>query len=168
MAENSSRAAVLRPVAGGVDLVRSFIFRQFELVRSLKLGGWGGEFGSFLKIASRWHLREERYRAKYMKEKYTLGPLKKKRFWERFPLRNGGFPVSGDGSGGCRKWVCFVIGPDFSRTPAFRTLIGAAAPDAGLCVAGSGLVVVIWSVILDVFCNGAVQKAVLAGVGKSG
>jgi len=35
--------------------------------------------------------------------------------------------------------------------------------DAGLWVSGWRFVVVIWAVILDVFCNGAMQKAVFAG-----
>jgi hypothetical protein len=44
--------------------------------------------------------------------------------------------------------------------------MGGLAPDAGLWVSGSRFVVVIWAVILDVFCNGAVQKAVFAGGGN--
>jgi hypothetical protein len=65
------RAAGLRRVVRRADSVRSF---------KKGAGVWGGEFGSFLEIAS--HLSEERHRAKYRKGKYVLGPLEKTSFFE--------------------------------------------------------------------------------------
>jgi hypothetical protein len=46
--------------------------------------------------------------------------------------------------------------------------MGEMEPDAVPGISGWRFVIVVWVVILDVFCNGAMQKAVLAEVGKWG
>ena len=68
---------------------------------------------------------------------------------------------------GClQKLGSFCNTPQVFLSPRFRRVGGGVVTDAGLWVSGWRFVVVIWAVILDVFCNGAVQKAVLAKVGN--